>query len=252
MQISLDGKVALVTGASRGIGRAIATRLASAGAAVMLSSRKQDELDAAASAIDGVTATFAAHAGDVEQADACVAATVDQFGRLDILVNNAATNPHLGPALEVTPAAFDKTVEVNLRGPLFWSQSAYRRSFADRPGVILNVASTGGLRVESGVAIYNVTKAALIHLTRHLASEIGPTRVVGIAPGLIRTDFSAALIERVGLEWARTLPTGRIGEVSDVADLALFLVSDHASWVTGETFVVDGGSGVRPVSAAKA
>jgi NAD(P)-dependent dehydrogenase (short-subunit alcohol dehydrogenase family) len=245
VQISLDGKVALVTGASRGIGLAIASSMAAAGAKVMLSSRKQDQLEKAAAGIDGETAVYAANAGDLEAGRACVDATIERFGGLDILVNNAATNPYYGPTLGVDEARFDKTFQVNLRGPLFWSAAAHQRAFAERPGVIINIASVGGLRVDSGLGVYNLTKAALIHLTRQLASELGPTRVVGIAPALVKTDFAGFLVDNFADYFLRGLPLGRLGEPQDVANLALFLASDLASWITGETYVIDGGAGVR-------
>ena len=247
MEISLEGKVALVTGASKGIGRAIAASFAASGAKVMLSSRKQDQLEAAAAEMDGETAVFAANAGDVAAGRACVEATIERFGGLDILVNNAATNPYIGPTLQVDESRYDKTFQVNLRGPLFWSQAAYDLAMKDNPGVILNVASVGGLRAEGSLGVYNLTKAALIHLTRQLAHELGPTRVVGIAPGLVQTDFAAVLVENFGERLASQLPTKRLGEPQDIANLATFLVSDLASWITAETFVIDGGAGVRTV-----
>jgi NAD(P)-dependent dehydrogenase (short-subunit alcohol dehydrogenase family) len=250
MKICLDGKVALVTGASRGIGKAIAAGLASAGASVLLASRKIDQLEATAAEIrasgaPGEVAVRAAHVGHVDEAEATVAATIERFGRIDILVNNAATNPYFGPTLGVEPAQFDKTFEVNLRGPLFWAKAAYDQAFASSPGVIINIASVGGLRAEYGLGVYNLTKAGLIHLTRQLAAEIGPTRVVGIAPGLVTTDFAAVLVENFGDEHAAALPLGRLGEPQDIANLAVFLASDAASWITGETYVIDGGDGVR-------
>ena len=247
MDIRLDGKVALVVAASRGIGKAIAAEFANSGAAVMLVSRKQDALDRAAAEIGGNVATYAANAGDTDAADAAVAATIERFGRLDILVNNAGTNPYAGPTLEIDAARYDKTFQVNLRGPLFWCQAAWRRSFKQNPGVIVNVASVGGLRAGGALGVYNVTKAGLIHLTRQLASELGPTRVVGVAPGLIDTEFSAMLVENFGDAFVRSLPLKRLGQPQDVAALAVFLASDHASWITAETFVVDGGAGVRNV-----
>jgi NAD(P)-dependent dehydrogenase (short-subunit alcohol dehydrogenase family) len=245
MQISLDGKVALVTGASRGIGKAIAATMAASGAKVMLSSRKLDALQAAAAEVQGETAVFAANAGDVDAGRACVAATIERFGRLDILVNNAATNPYYGATLGVDEGRFDKTFAVNLRGPLFWCQAAWEAAMKERPGVIVNIASVGGLRPESGLGVYNLSKAALIHLTRQLAGELGPTRVVGIAPGLVQTDFASYLVEHFGEALARQMPTKRLGEPQDIANLAVFLASDAASWITGETFVIDGGAGVR-------
>ncbi len=250
MLVSLEGKVALVTGASKGIGRAIAGSLAEAGAKVMLSSRKQDQLEVAAAEIDesgaaGETAVFAANAGDVASAKACVAATIERFGGLDILVNNAATNPYFGPTLEVDEGRFDKTFQVNLRGPVFWCQAAWEQAMRDKPGVIINIASVGGLRSEGALGVYNLTKAALIHLTRQLGGELGPTRVVGIAPGLVKTDFAAVLVANFGDSLAASMPLRRLGEPQDIANLATFLASDLASWITGETYVIDGGAGVR-------
>jgi NAD(P)-dependent dehydrogenase (short-subunit alcohol dehydrogenase family) len=245
VQISLEGKVALVTGASRGIGRAIAGSLADAGAKVMLSSRKQEQLELAAAEIGGDTAVFAANAGDIDSAKACVTATVERFGGLDILVNNAATNPYYGRTLGVDAARFDKTFQVNLRGPVFWCQAAWDQAMGENPGVIINIASVGGLRAEGALGVYNLTKAALIHLTRQLAAELGPTRVVGIAPGLVKTDFAQVLVDNFGERLANALPLGRLGEPQDIANLAVFLASDLASWITGETYVIDGGAGVR-------
>ncbi|HKA02809.1 MAG TPA: SDR family oxidoreductase [Acidimicrobiales bacterium] len=248
MEIRLDGKIALVTGASKGIGKAIAAGFAESGAQVMLSSRKLDQLEAAAEEINGDTAVFAANAGDIDAADACVRATIERFGGLDILVNNAATNPYSGPTMEIDPARFDKTFQVNIRGPVFWCQAAWRHAFRDKPGVIMNIASVGGLRAEAILGAYNLTKAALIHLTRQLAAELQPTRVVGLAPGLVKTDFSQYLVDNFGERLAATLPTRRLGEPEDVAGMAVFLASDRASWITGETYVIDGGAGVRAVS----
>jgi NAD(P)-dependent dehydrogenase (short-subunit alcohol dehydrogenase family) len=248
MQIRLDGKVALVTGASRGIGLAIATTFAESGAKVMLSSRKQDALEEAAAAIAGDTAVHAANAGDIGAAEGAVGATLERFGGLDILVNNAATNPYYGRVMGVDPSRYDKTFEVNLRGPLFWTQAAYRLALKERPGVVVNIASVGGMRAEVGLGIYNVTKAALIHLTRQLAAEIGPNRVVGIAPGLVATDFSQVLVDNFGETLANSLPLKRLGTPQDIANLATFLVSDEASWITAETYVIDGGAGVRGVA----
>jgi NAD(P)-dependent dehydrogenase (short-subunit alcohol dehydrogenase family) len=249
MQISLKGKVALVTGASKGIGRAIAASMADAGANVMLSSRKQDQLEIAAAEIaksgGGEAAVFAANAGDVASAQACVAATIERFGGLDILVNNAATNPYYGPTLGVDEGRFDKTFQVNLRGALFWCQAAWDQAMRDKSGVIINIASVGGLRAGGALGVYNLTKAALIHMTRQLAGELGPTRVVGVAPGLVKTDFAAVLVANYGDSLAKSMPTGRLGEPQDIANLATFLASDMASWITGDTYVIDGGAGVR-------
>ena len=245
MEISLRGKTAIVTGASRGIGKAIAKSFVDAGAQVMLTSRKLDALQAAAKEMDGETDVFAANAGEIDQAQACIDATMKRFGKIDILVNNAATNPYYGETLGVDSARFDKTFQVNLKGPLFWSQAVWNASMQKNPGVILNIASVGGLRAEQGLGVYNLTKAAVIHLTSQLACELGKTRVVGIAPGLVKTLFASVLIENVGDKLASALPTKRLGEPQDIANLALFLCSDLASWITGETYVIDGGAGVR-------
>jgi len=246
MQISLEGKVALVTGASRGIGKAIAAAYAGVGASVMLSSRKQDALEAAADDIGtagGETAVFAANAGEPDQIAACVAATVERFGRVDILVNNAATNPYMGRAIDIDLRRFDKTWQVNYRGPVVWAQEAWKASLQDHGGSIVNIASIGGLSVESTIGHYNVTKAALIHLTRTLAADLAPqVRVNAIAPGLVKTEFARALWEPAEEAIAARMPLRRLGEPADVANAALFLASDLGSWITGQTIVVDGGA----------
>ncbi len=239
----LDGKVALVTGGSRGIGRAIAAAFVASGARVMISSRKQEVLDAAADAIGGEIDVFAANAGDPEAADACVAATLERWGACDILVNNAATNPYMGPTIGIDLPRYDKTFQVNLRGPLAWTQAVHRAWMADNGGSVINTASIGGLSVEPSIGVYNTTKAALIYLTETLASELGPAvRVNALAPGLVKTDLARALWEAAGDQIAAGLPLGRLGEPSDIAGAALFLASDLSGWVTGHTLVVDGGA----------
>jgi NAD(P)-dependent dehydrogenase (short-subunit alcohol dehydrogenase family) len=241
--IDLSGKVALVTGASKGIGAAIAKTLAESGASVMLSSRKIEALEETAATIKGDTAVHAAHAGRPEEAQACVAATIERFGGLDILVNNAATNPYYGRAIDIDLPRFDKTFEVNLRGPLIWTQEAWRQSMEKNGGVVLNISSVGGLQFAGPIGIYDLTKAGLIHLTKHLSSELGPgVRVNAIAPGLVKTDFARALWEPAGEDAPRPWPLRRIGQPEDIANAALYLCSDLSSWVTGEILVVDGGS----------
>ncbi len=244
MEISLHGKVALVTGASKGIGKAIAASMAASGAKVMLNSRKHDQLEAAAAEMTGEVEIFACNAGDDDAGERAVTATIERFGRLDVLVNNAATNPYFGATLGIDPGRYDKTFQVNLKAPLFWSQAAWNHAFKDSPGTIINIASVGGLRAEFGLGVYNVSKAALIHLTRQLASELGPTRVVGIAPGLVQTDFAAYLVDNFGEQLEGRLPLRRLGQPQDIANLAVFLASDLASWITGDTYVIDGGAGV--------
>jgi NAD(P)-dependent dehydrogenase (short-subunit alcohol dehydrogenase family) len=247
MQIDLDGKVALVTGASRGIGKAIAGALAGSGGKVMLSSRKIEALEAAAADIGGDTAVHAANAGEPDQIAACVAATMERFGRIDILVNNAATNPYMGRTIDIDLPRFDKTWQVNYRGPVVWCQEAWKASMAEHGGAIVNIASVGGLSVENHIGHYNVTKAALIHLTRTLAADLAPgVRVNAIAPGLVKTDMARALWEPAEDAIAARMPLRRLGEPADIASAALFLVSDMGSWITGQTLVVDGGALLGP------
>ncbi|HKE74433.1 MAG TPA: SDR family oxidoreductase [Acidimicrobiales bacterium] len=244
MEVRLDGKVALVTGASKGIGRAIAAQLAASGARVMLSSRKEDALAEAASTMDGEVAWFAANAGEPDAAEACVAATVERFGAVDVLVNNAATNPYAGPLIGLDRPRAEKTFQVNVLGPLVWSQACWWASMERSGGVILNVSSIGGLRGgSSSLGWYSMTKAALLHLTQSLAGELGPgVRVNAICPGIVKTDMARALWETDEDGVARTYALERLGVPDDVATMAVFLASDAASWVTGGTFLVDGGA----------
>jgi NAD(P)-dependent dehydrogenase (short-subunit alcohol dehydrogenase family) len=243
MELRLDGKVALVTGASKGIGKAIAAEFAASGASVMISSRKPDGLESAAKEMQGEVAWHAANAGRPDEAEAAVDATVERFGRLDILVNNAATNPYMGPAIDIDLGRYDKTVEVNLRGPLVWTQLAWNRWMKEHGGTVLNIASIGGLTFGGGIGIYDNTKAALIHLTGHLAAELAPgVRVNAIAPGLVKTDFARALWEPAEEIVAKRTPLHRLGVPEDIAAAATYLCSDAASWVTGHTLVVDGGA----------
>jgi NAD(P)-dependent dehydrogenase (short-subunit alcohol dehydrogenase family) len=249
-RFSLDGRVALVTGASRGIGSAIATALAEQGAQVVLSSRKQADLDVEAERINARfperAAAIAAHAGRPEDLERLVEGAMARFGRIDILVNNAATNPYFGPVLSADLGAWDKTFEVNLRGVFVLTQLVYGAWMEKNGGAIVNVASVGGLRPGLGLGVYNVTKAAVIMLTRQLARELGgKVRVNAVAPGLVKTRFAEALwgneaiLERV----LASNPMGRIGMPDEIAGAVAFLVSDAASYVNGEVLVIDGGGG---------
>lgn len=248
MDVRLDDKVAIVTGASRGIGLAVVREFVDAGARVMMVSRKKAGLDeAAASFADGAVEVFVANAGSPTDAGACVAATLQRFGRLDVLVNNAATNPFMGSAMDITASLIDKTVAVNERGPLLWTQQAWHQAFAASAGVVVNIASVGAFRTVRGLAVYNMTKAALIYLTQQLAYELAPTvRVVGIAPGLVETSMASSL---EGLEnRIAQIPMRRIGAPTDIARAVTFVSSDFASWLTGQTIIVDGGGYLRPMS----
>jgi NAD(P)-dependent dehydrogenase (short-subunit alcohol dehydrogenase family) len=242
MDVRLDGRVALITGASRGIGLAIAQEYARSGARVMISSRKPDALEAAVASIDGDAAWHAANAGDPDDAAACVAATVARFGRVDILVNNAATNPYMGKTIDIDRPRLDKTISVNWAGPLVWTQLAWQASMQEHGGAVLNIASIGGLSVETSIGAYNATKAALLHLTRTLAAELAPgVRVNAIAPGLVKTDMARALWEPNEAAISKGMPLHRLGEPTAIAHAALFLAPDAASWICGHTLVVDGG-----------
>ena len=243
MDVRLDGRVALITGGSRGIGLAIAQEMAASGARVMISSRKADVLEAAVATLDGEGAWFAANAGAPSDAAACVAATVERFGTIDILVNNAATNPYMGKTIDIDRPRLDKTISVNWAGPLMWTQLAWQAAMRERGGNVLNIASIGGMSVETSIGAYNATKAALLHLTRTLAAELSPgVRVNAIAPGLVKTDMARALWEPNEATIAKTLPMHRLGEPADIGRAAVFLCSDAASWITGTSLVVDGGA----------
>jgi len=247
MEIRLDGKTAIVTGGSRGIGKAIATAIVNAGANVMITSRKAEQLEAAAGEIGGVCVWMPSNVGEPDSAEAVVAATVEQFGSVDILVNNAATNPYVGPMIGADLGRWNKTIQVNLTAPLMWTQAAWNGAMKEKGGTVLNVASVGGLGTSGELAVYNMTKSALIHTTKQLAAELAPTvRVNAVAPGLIKTDFARLLWEgERGERTARQYPLERLGEVEDISNAAMYLCSEASGWVTGQTLVLDGGGTIK-------
>jgi NAD(P)-dependent dehydrogenase (short-subunit alcohol dehydrogenase family) len=237
-----DGRTAIITGGSRGIGLAIAQRLAQGGANIVLTSRKQESADAAAEQVGGNAIGVAAHAVDEDAARHCVDLTLDRFGSIDILVNNAGTNPAYGPLIDQDHARFAKTFDVNLWAPLLWTSLAAKAWMREHGGAIVNTASIGGMHQAPNMGMYNATKAALIHVTKQLALELSPkVRVNAIAPGVVRTKLAEALWKDHEDLVAAGTALGRIGEPPDVAAAAAFLTSDESSWITGETLVLDGG-----------
>ncbi len=247
--IHLRGKVALVSGASRGIGEAIALAFADAGAQVVVSSRKEEAVERVAAKIvaaGGEALGVGAHVARAEQREALLARALERFGRVDVLVNCAGTNPYFGPAVGIEETAYLKTFDINLHGA-FELTRAVARHLIDRraPGSVINIASIAGLRALPLQAVYGMTKAAMIQMTRGLAFELGGAgiRVNAIAPGLIDTKLAAALLESPDIRQSveARAPLGRVGQPSELAGPALFLASDAASYVTGQTLVVDGG-----------
>ena len=243
MTKDFEGRVALITGGTRGIGLGIAQELVDRGARVVITARKQEELDKVVAELGGEVAAAARGSADDETHQAAaVALAIERFGRLDHLVNNAAVNPQYGPLVDAELSAVRKVFEVNVTATLAWVQQAWRAWLKDNGGSILNVASVGGIRAGAPIGAYNASKAALIHLTRQLGVELGPkVRVNAIAPAVVKTTFAKALYEGREDDVAQAYPLKRLGVPEDTAKAAAFLLSDDASWITGETLVVDGG-----------
>jgi 3-oxoacyl-[acyl-carrier protein] reductase len=238
------GKVALITGASRGIGLGIAEELLRHGARVAITARKADQLDETVRDLDAGDDAIGipGNTGDAAHRRDAVAEVVERFGSLDLLVNNAGINPVYGPLVEADLDAVSKIMELNVVAPVGWVQEAWRQWMGEHGGAVLNVASVGGVRAGAPIGAYNASKAALIHLTRQLGVELGPrVRVNAIAPAVVKTRFARALYEGREEEVAETYPLKRLGTPEDVAPIARFLLSDEAAWITGETVVIDGG-----------
>ena len=244
----LSGRIALITGASRGIGEATARLLADQGAHVIISSRRQEALDPVAASIreaGGQATAIAAHQGDAEALKALMGRIEQDFGRLDILVNNAATNPYFGHILDTDSSMIDKTLQVNIKGYFELSQMAGQLMKQQKSGAIVNTASINGVKPGWYQGIYSVTKAAVINMTQSFAKECGPLgiRVNAVLPGLTETKFASALTQNEDMlqRFLPNIPLGRVAQPEEIAPAILYLVSDAASYVTGSTLTVDGG-----------
>ncbi len=244
----LSGKVALITGSSKGIGRAIAEGMAAHGARVVISSRKEDVCEEVAQGIrdaGGEAIAIACNVSHRDQLEHLVQKTRDQWGQIDTLVINAAVNPYYGPSLEIPDSAFEKIMAVNVQSNLWLTQLVAPEMKERRDGSIILVSSIGGLRGSTMLGAYCISKAADMQIARNLAAELGPDniRVNAIAPGLVKTDFARALWENPEQAKARIneTPLRRLGETEDLAGIAIYLASRAGSWTTGQTFVVDGG-----------
>ena len=244
----LTGKVAIITGASKGIGEAIAEVYANAGARVIISSRKLEAVDKVAESIiskGGQAKAIACHMGSENDIARLVTETIAAYGTIDIVVNNAAVNPVYGPVVETEGNAFDKIMNVNVKGPFELAKRAYPYMKEKKSGSVINISSIGGLRPEPGLGMYSVSKAALISLTKVMAKEWGEDNIRAnvICPGLIKTKFSEALWnnEKIMHTMMKILPIKRVGTTEEIAALALYLASDASAYSTGSVFTADGG-----------
>ncbi|WP_063040522.1 SDR family oxidoreductase [Nocardia pseudovaccinii] len=239
-----DGKTAIVTGASRGIGLAIAQRLVADGARVCVTARKKDALDAVIAELGGPehAIAVAGRADDVEHQTEAIERTLQTFGSVDFLVNNAGINPVYGPMVELDLAAARKVFEVNCLAAISWVQQAHKAWLGEHGGSVVNVASVAGIKPAPGIGFYGATKAMLVHITQELAVELGPSiRVNAIAPAVVKTQFATALYDGREEQVASAYPLKRLGVPEDIGSVAAFLLSDDAAWLTGQLIVVDGG-----------
>lgn len=241
----LEGRSALVTGGSRGIGLAIARSFVEAGARVMITSRNATSCEEAARALGPAADFEAGHVARPADVERVVEATLARLGRIDVLVNNAATNPYFGPVIEIDEGAYDKTFEVNVKGYFLMSQHAARMMVDQGGGSIVNVASIAGIAPPPFQAVYGMTKSAVIGMTKAFAKELAgaKVRVNAICPGVIETKFASVLIETPEIyeHFVSRTPMGRHGQPEEIAGLAVYLASDASSYTTGGIFTVDGG-----------
>jgi NAD(P)-dependent dehydrogenase (short-subunit alcohol dehydrogenase family) len=244
MSNRFEGKVAVVTGASRGIGLGIAERLVADGARVCVTARKQEALDEAVAALGGPdhVIAVAGRADDIQHQTATIEATIEAFGSVDLLVNNAGINPVYGPLIDLDLDAARKIIEVNCLAALSWVQQAHRAWMGAHGGSVVNVSSVAALKPTPGIGFYGASKAMLSHITQALAVELGPgIRVNAVAPAVVKTRFAVALFEGREDEVAATYPLKRLGVPEDVGGVVAFLLSEDAAWITGQIIVVDGG-----------
>lgn len=243
-----DGRTALITGASRGIGFAIAQRLVDEGARVLITARHEDTLRGAADQLGASALWVAGKANDPAHRAEVFEVIRREFGALDHFVSNAGVNPSFGPTLDIEHSAMAKILEINVMAAVDWSRDAVAAGIGDRNGSIVNIASIAGISSAPGIGFYGVSKAALISLTTQLAFELAPRiRVNAVAPAVIKTRFAQALYEGREAEVAATYPLARLGVPEDVSGVVAFLLSADAAWITGQTIVIDGGGSIRPV-----
>jgi len=243
-----DGRTALITGASRGIGLAIAKRLVDEGARVLITARREEALRDAAAELGPSALWVAGRADDSVHRAEVFEVIAREFGGLDHFVSNAGVNPSYGPTLDTEHSAMAKILEINVMAALDWSRDAVTAGLGARGGSIVNIASIAGISAAPGIGFYGVSKAALISLTTHLAFELAPRiRVNAVAPAVIKTRFAEALYDGREAEVAATYPLARLGVPEDVSGVVAFLLSADAAWITGQTIVIDGGGSIPPV-----